>query len=95
MIQIFLSKNDNLNSTIKDIVDEMVIRCEIVRLDPSNSFIFISGQRYQIPLLMDSKKHIEGEKNIVAYLEELHKFKEEWDKFQSDSCYCDDDGNIE
>lgn len=95
MIQIFLSENDNYKNTIQDIIDDMVITCEIVKLDASERFLELSGKKYQIPLLVDKAKYIEGEANIVAYLDKLRKFKAEWDKFQSDSCYCDDDGNIE
>lgn len=95
MIQIYLPENDNLKSTIQDVIDDMVMTCEFVKHDSSESFISLSGQMYRIPLLVDSAKYIEGEKNILAYLEDLRKFKAEWDKFQNDSCYCDDDGNIE
>ncbi len=47
------------------------------------------------PVLIDGKNIIKGISPILAHLETLRKFKEEWDKFQSDSCYCGDDGEIE
>ncbi|RMG35644.1 MAG: hypothetical protein D6732_09145 [Methanobacteriota archaeon] len=47
------------------------------------------------PVLIEGDKVIRGERAILKFLEELGKFKEEWDKFQSDSCYCGDNGEIE
>jgi len=49
----------------------------------------------QFPVLKDNGKMVQGEKEILRYLEEYKKLKDEWDKFQSDACYCDDEGNIE
>ncbi len=42
------------------------------------------------PVLVDDDKVIQGNKSIIAYLEELKGFKELWYKFQSDACYCDE-----
>ena len=47
------------------------------------------------PTLIDGENIIGGIELILAHLETLRQFKEEWDKFQSDSCYCGDDGEIE
>ena len=49
----------------------------------------------QLPVLKDDATIIQGEKAILDYLEELADFKAEWEKFQSDSCYCGEDGEIE
>jgi hypothetical protein len=38
---------------------------------------------------------IQGSDAIIKHLEELEKFKELWDKFQSYACYCDEEGNVE
>jgi len=47
------------------------------------------------PVLVDGRDVIAGSKNIIAHLEELEQFKELWYKFQSDTCYCDDQGKVE
>jgi hypothetical protein len=73
----------------------MVISFEIIKHDTPEDIINLYGQLHRIPLLVTRAQYIEGEKNILEYLEDLRKFKAEWDKFQSDSCYCDEDGNIE
>ncbi len=47
------------------------------------------------PLLIDEEKVFEGPTEIIEHLEELEKFKSEWYKFQSDVCYCDENGKVE
>lgn len=46
------------------------------------------------PVLVDEKEVVQGKENILRHLEELEEFKEQWYKFQSDACYCDEEGNI-
>ncbi|MCM8797375.1 MAG: hypothetical protein NC923_05835 [Candidatus Omnitrophica bacterium] len=46
------------------------------------------------PVLIDEKIVIEGKDKIVSYLEKFEEFMQEWYKFQSDACYCDEEGNI-
>lgn len=48
-----------------------------------------------IPLLADNGNLVSGESAILKHLEELEAFKIQWDKYQSDSCYCDEEGDIE
>jgi hypothetical protein len=33
---------------------------------------------------------VRGTEKIVEYLDRFSGFKEEWEKFQGDSCYCDE-----
>ena len=49
----------------------------------------------EAPLIIDEGKIIKGEEEIYRYLDEMREFKKKWDKFQSDACYCDDEGKIE
>jgi hypothetical protein len=44
-----------------------------------------------LPALVDEEKVVQGSDPIVARLEEIEKFKELWDKFQSDTCSCDEE----
>jgi len=45
------------------------------------------------PVLIDEGCIIQGSKAILVYLEKLETFKEWWDKFQSDACYCDEEAD--
>lgn len=47
------------------------------------------------PLLIDGSNICQGKQAILAYLKALESFKTQWDKYQSDACYCDEDGNPE
>ena len=49
----------------------------------------------QLPLLKDEEKVFEGTENIIDHLTDLGKFQEQWYKYQSDVCYCDENGNAE
>ncbi len=46
------------------------------------------------PALADDGQLYCGVTEIARHLERLRQFKAEWDKFQSDACYCDDEGNV-
>lgn len=47
------------------------------------------------PALVDGKEIIEGHGAVLVHLEKLAEIKGLWDKYQSDACYCDDEGNAE
>jgi hypothetical protein len=49
----------------------------------------------KLPLLTDEGEIFEGPENIINHLNYLQKFKEQWYKYQSDVCYCDENGNVE
>lgn len=64
----------------------------IVKNVPITDGEVASGMRP--PVLVDEKEIIQGKDNILKHLEKLEEFKEQWYKFQSDACYCDEEGNI-
>jgi hypothetical protein len=45
-------------------------------------------------VLRDGDEVFEGSKAVADHLEEMKEFKRQWYKFQSDACYCDEEGNI-
>jgi glutaredoxin len=47
------------------------------------------------PVLIDEGKVFRGSKAILDHLEDLKGFRALWYKFQSDACYCDEEGNVE
>jgi hypothetical protein len=48
------------------------------------------------PVLIDGDRRvIEGDEPILKHLEELEAVKALWDKYQTDACYCDEDGRVE
>lgn len=47
------------------------------------------------PVLVDDGQVFRGTAEILPHLEELVAYRERWYKYQSDACYCDENGNIE
>ncbi|OGB69041.1 MAG: hypothetical protein A2Y94_11430 [Caldithrix sp. RBG_13_44_9] len=94
MIKIFLRSGDTKMQEIQKILQEMVITHQIILLSDQQNSISENSNWQELPALEDSGTIIQGQQNILNYLEQLQSFKKEWDKFQSDSCYCDAEGNI-
>ena len=46
------------------------------------------------PALTDRDSEAVGEEEITRKLERLVAYKEQWDKFQTDACYIEEDGEI-
>jgi glutaredoxin len=46
------------------------------------------------PILVDEHEVIGGSRQIIDHLEELERYKSQWYKYQSDVCYCDDEGDV-
>jgi glutathione S-transferase len=41
------------------------------------------------PVLVDDDRVIQGNREILVYIEELKQLRDDWLKYQSDVCYCD------
>jgi hypothetical protein len=86
----FYAKDDDASREIVEALEELAIVHEIIPPD---------GDRHPpngaaTPVLDDDGTLVEGRKRILEYLRGLQDFKDQWYKFQSDACYCDDDGDI-
>jgi hypothetical protein len=47
------------------------------------------------PVVVDGEEVVRGREAIAKYLDRLEGFREQWYKFQSDACYCDEEGGVE
>ena len=79
---------------IQSVLKELVLAHHVVVADPSDLPAALP-QGTHLPVLVDEGVIYQGREAILAHLEELESFKELWDKFQSDACYCDEEGNVE
>jgi hypothetical protein len=43
----------------------------------------------ELPVLVDDEKVVQGSDDVLAYIDHLRAFKEDWLKYQSDVCYAD------
>ena len=53
------------------------------------------GEPRRPPILVDEGEAFRGPGAILDHLESLKGFRALWYKFQSDACYCDEEGNVE
>lgn len=77
---------------ILDALDELVLAHRVIHLDEHNPSPLPGG--ITLPAIRDGDRIIEGEAGIAAYLLEIEAFAAAWNKFQSDTCYLDDDGTV-
>jgi glutaredoxin len=45
-----------------------------------------------LPVLVDGDETFAGAKAVLQHLDELADFAKEWRKYQSDACYCGEEG---
>lgn len=48
-----------------------------------------------LPVLVDEHDVFVGAEAILGHLEALEAYRAQWYKYQSDVCYCDEEGNAE
>ncbi|MBD3223377.1 MAG: hypothetical protein GF313_01505 [Caldithrix sp.] len=95
MITLYRKTNCELSDRIEDKLKAMVLAHQVKIVDSDNED---QAERYDtesVPVLVDEGRQFAGEEVIMEHLRELENYKSDWDKFQSDSCYCDDDGDVE
>jgi glutathione S-transferase len=95
MIEFYRMRRCKGCAAIQAALEDLGITHETVVLESPDDLPPEMASMGRPPILVDGRDAIAGSKNIVAHLEELERFKELWYKFQSDTCYCDDQGNIE
>ena len=95
MITFFRTSDCPGCEAIEEVLEDLCIAHKVVLVPQSGVPDESMPDEAKPPILVDDDKVIRGNKNIIAYLEELKGFKELWYKFQSDACYCDENGRIE
>ena len=69
---------------IEEMLEELVLAVTV-----------LSASKNQSDTVLESNgKSYRGLKEIADHVAELSEIKKEWDRFQSDSCYCDEDGEV-
>lgn len=72
---------------IEEVLGELAVSCIVVSIveKPPHDDLLPNA-----PTLMGEGKVIEGEKPIFDYLDTLRECRQQWYKYQSDACYCDE-----
>ncbi len=93
MITFFATRDCLACQTIRETLEEMTLAHKVVVKDGPGD----EGMREDTdtPVLVDDHDTVRGHQGILTHLERLGRFKAAWERFQSDACYCDEEGDIE
>lgn len=95
MIRFFRNRNCTGCAAIQETLEELCLAHDVIVLDSPKDLPDEFADAGPPPILVDDREIIQGREDILAHMEELAEFKDLWYKFQSDACYCDEEGNIE
>ncbi|HXV44723.1 MAG TPA: glutathione S-transferase N-terminal domain-containing protein [Anaerolineae bacterium] len=76
---------------IETVLKELVVAHKVVVIEEGQAAAELKPD-VSLPAIKDNGQVVSGPTAIAAYLIELEKFVAGWQRFQSDSCYIDDDG---
>ncbi len=93
MITFFRIEGCRQSDAIQEALEEMSLAHQVVRLSSAGQRHAGLPEGISPPALLDDGQCFEGYSAILRRLEQLREFKADWERFQSDACYCDDDGN--
>lgn len=93
MITLYCKTGDSQCLRIHEELEELVIAHELVEVSGGGDARL--PEHGPLPLLVDGPRRVHGLAAVESYLEELGRFASLWRKYQSDACYCDDEGNVE
>lgn len=85
---LYITENCRTCSEIHEALEATAIAHETVVVPPEEW----SGrvpEGAEPPVLIDDEKVIQGNDDVLAYIEHLRALKEDWLKYQSDVCYAD------
>ncbi len=95
MITFYRTRNCKACANIQDVLEDMCISHKTIVLASASELPDELDAGGPPPVLVDEHEVVQGRDNILAHLEKLEEFMELWYKFQSDACYCDENGNVE
>jgi hypothetical protein len=89
MISLYCEHGHDQCQRIKEKLDDLALEFHYIEVDVERA-----GDVEQLPLLVDDGRKFTGLGEIETHIDELTRLAADWRKFQSDSCYCDDQGNV-
>jgi hypothetical protein len=95
MIRFYRTRDCPACGHIEETMQDMTLAHETHTVSSVRDLPDDVGSVSALPVLVDGDRVIEGKERIVAHLEELADFKAQWEKFQSDACYCGPGGEPE
>ncbi len=87
MIKLYRSASCPDSADIEAVLQDLVVAHQIITVEPDQFDT-------PLPLLQENSRTISGRVAITIYLKELENFVTDWQRFQSDACYINEDGQI-
>ena len=80
---------------IQEALENLCIAHEMIRVSQGTRLPKAIPEGVRPPVLVDGKEIIQGMSPILNHIDKLIEIKALWDKYQTDTCYCDEHGNVE
>ncbi|MFW6152352.1 MAG: glutathione S-transferase N-terminal domain-containing protein [Verrucomicrobiota bacterium] len=90
MITFYRNKNCNDCAVIEERLQELSLAHKTVTVVGQENDAQAEQRGGTMPKLDDNGKVVTGHNPIAEHIGKLQSFKEQWEKFQSDACYCDE-----
>ena len=91
MIRLYIQNDCRKCEEAEERFTDLVLAHKVVNLDEEE---VNNVNREDLPVVIDEGKVIKGSYQLDKYFESMEKFLEEWNRFQSDVCYVDDNGEV-
>lgn len=92
MIELYRTGECAECAEIEAALREMVVAYRVITVEPGKKQATpINGA--SLPAIKDGEQIVSGEEEITHYLNELERFVTLWRRYQSDSCYIDENGD--
>lgn len=84
-----------LGDEVQGALEAIVIQHDVVIVDSADDLPGVGAVSMQdLPALVDDGVVYASEAGLQRHVEELRQLMGVWDRFQSDACYIDDDGQL-
>ena len=89
MIKLYREENSPQADAIEAEFREMVMGYDRVVMEPQQAGEMFAGRT--LPVITNNERVVSGDE-VKPYLKELERLMRDWQRFQSDACYVDEDG---
>lgn len=93
MIKLYRPTDCPTCAEIETTLRELVVAHQVIVVDSGDRPADL-GSEVKLPAICENNYLVSGPDAINTYLQELAQFTARWRRFQSDSCYLDDDGQV-
>jgi len=85
---LYVTEDCRTCSLVRESLDEVAMAHETIVV-PAHGVSDRLPQGTEAPVLVDDEKVVQGSADIFAYIDDLWRFRADWLKYQSDTCYLD------